>query len=458
METKELKDGVFYKVIGDGLEDCIMKYNKSNEYESKGYWRGEWGDGCWSFPPSFVVREATLEELNALGDEHLPYSKYLQEDDICWDAEPNDVPSTQTELKVGDMTNKGLIVGIKDGNRNYLVYNEHTGSHSGGGFILKNSIFNEKIHGDKCWWYYKEELKLANHIYTLNDLTKGRVAVINDGISEELFKVLKFAFPKDSICTSVTLETFDKIFNVCKYYFMDDNEEQWDYSNYTELPTQSVKVFLNELERYEFKNTVDELSITTGLKEIYQYPPAGSVITIRVDENGNLEYLNENPMTPEQLQQFLNKERLVHTNEDVLKKSINLSQCFDTDPVKNKQLRRFKSGAVRSDDRGRLRPDYISPYALEEIAEHFTQAAKEFGADDFATNYFKGIEPKDVKGSISRHYIDLQKAFAEKDDVKVREELRAMACNCIMALHQIRISELGLYVEEFDKTEYITKD
>lgn len=153
------------------------------------------------------------------------------------------------------------------------------------------------------------------------------------------------------------------------------------------------------------------------------------------------------------------KEFVKQRNEIEFPKHTNLKQeqpVYSQLVKEAKELRRFKSGAVRSSDRGRLRPDYISPYALEEIAQHFTEAAKEFGSDDFATNYFKGVEPKDVKGSISRHYLDLQKAFAEKDNAKVREELRAIACNCIMALHQIRIEELGLYVEEFESTEYIT--
>lgn len=122
------------------------------------------------------------------------------------------------------------------------------------------------------------------------------------------------------------------------------------------------------------------------------------------------------------------------------------------------ELRRFKSGAVRSSDRGRIRPDYISPYALEEIAEHFTKAEKDFGSESDSTNYFLGIEPKDVKGSIARHYLDLMKGFAENDEEKIREELRALASNCIMALHQIRIQELGLYKEVYDKTEYIKSD
>src|SRR5690606_33306936 len=113
------------------------------------------------------------------------------------------------------------------------------------------------------------------------------------------------------------------------------------------------------------------------------------------------------------------------------------------DSAENKKIttevRRFKSGAIRSSDRGRLRPDYISPYALEELAKHFTKNEREFGSDEDSTNYFKGIEAKDVKGSVARHYLDLMKGFHPYNEDVVREELRALACNCIMALHTYAI-------------------
>lgn len=123
-----------------------------------------------------------------------------------------------------------------------------------------------------------------------------------------------------------------------------------------------------------------------------------------------------------------------------------------TDMIKeDKFIRRFPSGAVRSDDRGRVRPDFLSPYALREVALHFTGNENDFGA----TNYFFGIKPIDVNPSISRHYLDLQEAFAENDNKRVRDELRAIAANCIMALHQIVLEERGLYKEVYEKIEYV---
>jgi hypothetical protein len=115
------------------------------------------------------------------------------------------------------------------------------------------------------------------------------------------------------------------------------------------------------------------------------------------------------------------------------------------------KIRRFPSGAIRSDDTGRIRPDYISPYALNEIAQHFTDAKNDFGA----TNYFKGIKPEDVLASIGRHCLDLHISILENQKEVTRIELRALAANCIMALHQIVLEERGLYEEPYEKTELI---
>jgi hypothetical protein len=381
MRKEDLKDGVFYRALA--YKDQIVQHNLLNPYNCRGYANSKWLDAGLICENANLWREATLEELNALGDEHLPYSKYLQ------------VSKPTHKFKVGD------TVKISKDSKRYVTnarpkighIHRIDNKYNRGIFVkFDNGIENT---------YEAEDLELvasANPVYTLKDLAEGKVAVVNDGTPEELWKVLCVAFPKDEDVDNVQdfKEIYFNTYYTAAHFKADDSFFGFwadTKDTHTDLPTQSVKVFIKEIE-----GSYD------GLKPD----------NIFVDE--------------------------------VLKYH------------KPKYVRRFKSGAVRSDDRGRLRPDYISPYALEEIADHFTQAAKEFGADDFATNYFKGIEPIDVKGSISRHYIDLQKAFAEKDDNKVREELRAMACNCIMALHQIRIAELGLYVEEFDKTEYITKD
>jgi hypothetical protein len=118
------------------------------------------------------------------------------------------------------------------------------------------------------------------------------------------------------------------------------------------------------------------------------------------------------------------------------------------------KIRRFPSGAVRSDDTGRIRPDYLSPYALKYIAECFSNNSNDFGA----TNYYKGIKPDDIFPSLSRHYIDLHEALIEGKDSEVKREFASIAQNCIMAIHQIIMEEKGLYKELYKKTELVDKE
>jgi hypothetical protein len=115
------------------------------------------------------------------------------------------------------------------------------------------------------------------------------------------------------------------------------------------------------------------------------------------------------------------------------------------------KIRRFPSGAVRSDDTGRIRPDYLSPYAIKYIADCFSQNSNDFGA----TNYFKGIKPEDIFPSLARHYLDLHEALIESNDKEVKREFASIAQNCIMALHQIIMEEKGLYKGIYEKTELI---
>jgi hypothetical protein len=118
------------------------------------------------------------------------------------------------------------------------------------------------------------------------------------------------------------------------------------------------------------------------------------------------------------------------------------------------KIRRFPSGAIRSDDTGRIRPDYLSPYALKYIAECFSNNSNDFGA----TNYYKGIKPDDIFPSLSRHYIDLHEALIEGRDSEVKREFASIAQNCIMAIHQIIMEEKGLYKEVYKKTELVDKE
>lgn len=78
-------------------------------------------------------------------------------------------------------------------------------------------------------------------IFTCKDLSEGRVACINDGTIDELRKVLNFCFPNDKF------ETFGSN----SYYYLMNKIGDWDSSEKTDFPTQSVKVFLKEIEEQE---------------------------------------------------------------------------------------------------------------------------------------------------------------------------------------------------------------
>lgn len=76
--------------------------------------------------------------------------------------------------------------------------------------------------------------------YTISDLSNGVCAVVNDGDLKDLRKVLKAAFPKD-YCVIDGVSDF-----YCK-----GKGDRWISCYKHDLPTQSVKLFLAELEKHE---------------------------------------------------------------------------------------------------------------------------------------------------------------------------------------------------------------
>lgn len=118
-----------------------------------------------------------------------------------------------------------------------------------------------------------------------------------------------------------------------------------------------------------------------------------------------------------------------------------------------KLIRRFPSGAVRSDSTGRPRPDWVSPYAIEAIGQHLAGNVNDFGA----VNYFLGIPEEACLESLTRHYIELSEAMlVTKDGKATKEAVTALAFNATALLHTIILKEKGLYKEVYDKTELVT--
>lgn len=112
-----------------------------------------------------------------------------------------------------------------------------------------------------------------------------------------------------------------------------------------------------------------------------------------------------------------------------------------------KKIRRFPSGAVRSDDTGRPRPDWVSALAIEALGEHLAGNANDFGA----TNYLKGIPVDECLASLMRHYCAYQKSGDFID-------LRSLAFNAVAALHTACLIKDGDYKEIYPKTELVDQE
>ena len=118
-----------------------------------------------------------------------------------------------------------------------------------------------------------------------------------------------------------------------------------------------------------------------------------------------------------------------------------------------KLIRRFKSGAVRGDNTGRVRPDWISPYAIEEISKVLIENANDFGA----CNYFLGIDEEACLESMARHIEELKEAILiKKDMAEAKVIARSVGFNAVAMLHTMVLKEKGLYKEHFDATELVT--
>ncbi len=113
----------------------------------------------------------------------------------------------------------------------------------------------------------------------------------------------------------------------------------------------------------------------------------------------------------------------------------------------SKKIRRFPSGAVRSDDTGRPRPDWVSALAIEALGEHLAGNANDFGA----TNYLKGIPVDECLASLMRHYCAYQKTGNFVD-------LRSLAFNAVAALHTACLIKDGDYKEIYPKTELVDQE
>lgn len=110
------------------------------------------------------------------------------------------------------------------------------------------------------------------------------------------------------------------------------------------------------------------------------------------------------------------------------------------------KIRRFPTGAIRSDNTGRERYDFISPLALKALAEYLATTENSFAQ----TNYFKGIPENVCVESMMRHLYDYQINGKKSEAI-------GMLFNAVALLHTIVLKERGEYIEKFQQTELINK-
>jgi len=76
--------------------------------------------------------------------------------------------------------------------------------------------------------------------YTIEQITKGEVAVKNDGTLKQIQELMDLAFPEDGSVIQKNGSIKDSKFFYCNSY----SNKRWSNGNTTDLPTQSVGDFL----------------------------------------------------------------------------------------------------------------------------------------------------------------------------------------------------------------------
>lgn len=137
----------------------------------------------------------------------------------------------------------------------------------------------------------------------------------------------------------------------------------------------------------------------------------------------------------------------------------------ETDKIQTEDktyIRRFPSGAIRSDDRGRERPDFVSPYAIHALGKYLANTENSFAK----VNYLLGIPVSECWSSLCRHHVELGMLIAKKYTIdpssvtneEIEHAAAALTFNGIAMLHTLELIKRGEYKEVYNKTEYILKE
>jgi hypothetical protein len=112
----------------------------------------------------------------------------------------------------------------------------------------------------------------------------------------------------------------------------------------------------------------------------------------------------------------------------------------------DRKIRVFETGAIRSDNTGRERFDFISPLALKELAQYLATTENSFAQ----VNYYKGIPEDACLESLLRHINDYQLNNKKSEAV-------ALLFNAVALVHTIALKERGEYVKVQEGTKLVSE-
>lgn len=81
------------------------------------------------------------------------------------------------------------------------------------------------------------------------------------------------------------------------------------------------------------------------------------------------------------------------------------------EPKSLKEYREFISGAKRDSNKGKIRPDLISPLMLKALGKVLAEGAEHYGE----RNWEKGIPDEVFKESAARHYVQWMNGETDED-------------------------------------------
>lgn len=94
----------------------------------------------------------------------------------------------------------------------------------------------------------------------------------------------------------------------------------------------------------------------------------------------------------------------------------------------------FETSAVCDSDESKMRPELISPFAMERLAHWLKLGAEKYGE----RNYELGIPVSRRFASLYRHLLKFQQNEHDED------HMAAAFCNCMMILHTLEMVRRGV--------------